>query len=120
MRTLHCQIDKYRGIDYRVEVESFRHRKRYVFSIIAIHRRSRRWSRINTLNTILSWFEIEGDSSRASQSDWLVTAKRLAEFREKSQMFFTDRTSLVALENHLDEDRIMCGEWANVGKRPYQ
>ena len=105
--------EEYVGKDYTVELRSSPCRKMYVFSLVAIHRQSKRWSCINTLNTVLSWFGIEGDSALVSEPDWLITKRRLDEYRKLAKEIFGNKKYLTSLESKLDEDR-SCGEWANV------
>ncbi len=107
------KTEEHAGKKYTIELTISPYRKMYVFSLVAIHRQSKKWSCINTLNTILSWFGIEGDSSLASESDWLITKRRLAEYRKLAKGILGDKKYLAILESKLDEDR-MCDEWTNV------
>ncbi len=102
----------YSGRKYSFEVEFEPHRSRFLFTITAIHKKSRRYSVINTLNPILSEFGIETDNVRQEQSEWELTKKEVQTFRERASAIFTCKDYLRLLDQKLDEDR-ECGEWEN-------
>ena len=105
-------IRKFKGDRYSFEVEAEPFHDQFYFSITTIHKKSRRSSCINTLNQILSEFEIGERDPRQEQSDWLLTKGELLRFRNRARSLFTRRSSIVFMESALDEDR-SCGEWEN-------
>jgi len=119
MHSQTSSTEEHIGKNYTIKVESWRDQKKYGFSIVAVHRKSKRQSCINTLNTILSWFGIEEDSELVSESDWYLTRKKWSEYRKSAREIFGNKKSLTYLERQLDEDR-SCGEWANLSNAAKQ
>ena len=105
--------EEYIGDHYTIEIEAWRSRRLYGFSIIAIHKQTKRCSTINTLNTILSWFEIDGDSALADEPEWFITKRKLNQYRKLAKQIFSNKNYFKYLESKLDEDRSE-GEWTNL------
>lgn len=106
---------RYIGIKYQLEPHYRPYKRKFDFRLLALHRRSRRYSAINTLNGILSWCEIAEGDRRFQESSWLVSRIELERLLTVVKTIVNDRESLMLLEAELDEDR-SCGEWEN--KRP--
>jgi enolase len=80
------------------------------FEIVATHRQSGRSSHINTLNYILSAFDIDSESENAENPDWNGTQEQVQTWVQTAQQLFGDSLFLQSLEKALDEDRKE-GEW---------
>lgn len=80
------------------------------FEIVATNRQSRRRSAINTLNYILSAFDIDIYSENAESSDWSGTQEQVQTWVQTAQQLFGDQSFLQSLEQALDADRRE-GEW---------
>lgn len=78
--------------------------------IVAIHCQSGKRSHINTLNYILSAFDIDLESDNAENPDWSGTALQVQTWVQTAQQLFGDQAFLQSLEKALDEDRKE-GEW---------
>ena len=103
----------YPGYHYSFVIESEQYQGKYSFSINAIHKKSGRYSCINTLNQILSEFEIGNDDVRSGESEWLLTKGELNSFTKIASSLFGKKSVLQFLDSKLDEDRT-CGEWENI------
>lgn len=113
MRSQILKAEIYIGENYIVELEAWRNQRLYGFSIVAIHKQTKRCSAINTLNTILSWFGIDENSPLSSEPEWFITKHKLNQYRELAKNIFSDKRYFKYLETKLDEDR-SDGEWANL------
>lgn len=82
------------------------------FEIAATHRQSGKRSTINTLNHVLSAFDIDSDSENAENSDWSGTLEQVQAWVRTAQQLFGDSSFLQSLEKALDEDRRE-DEWGN-------
>jgi hypothetical protein len=80
------------------------------FEMTATFRQSKQHSTINTLNYILSAFDIEPNSNNAEESDWSGTPQQVQAWIQTAQSLFGDKLFLEGLEQALDEDRKE-GEW---------
>jgi enolase len=80
------------------------------FEITAILGESDKRSTINTLNYILSAFDIEPNSNNAEESDWSGTPEQVQTWVQTAQSLFGDKLFLEGLERALDQDRQQ-GEW---------
>lgn len=78
--------------------------------ITAILAGSDKRSTINTLNYILSAFDIDPDSSNAENPEWNGTLQQVQAWVQTAQSLFNDKSFLQSLERALDEDRQQ-GEW---------
>jgi hypothetical protein len=67
-------------------------------------------STINTLNYILSAFDIEPNSSNAEEPQWNGTEQEMQKWVDLAQSLFVDKQFLQSLERELDKDR-QEGEW---------
>ncbi len=105
-------VKQFTGKRYSVEIRAEPFAGKYICNLVAIHLRSGLYSTINTLNTVLSLFEIEENDPRAQDADWLLNAKEYRSFENIASNFLSDKKALAYLECKLDEDRA-CGEWAN-------
>ncbi len=108
-------IKTFSGFKYSFEVESQPYRELFSFTITAIHKETRRYSCINTLNQVLSEFNIGTDNPRAKESEWLLTKRESRDFLKIATHMFSDNKYLWSFESKLDEDR-KCGEWENKRK----
>lgn len=107
-----CMVKKFLGCDYEYLVFKERLRKNtYYFSILAICRKTGRYSHINNLNAIWSAYGIEG-GTRFEESEWFSTRKKTTQWFKIAQEYLTDTIYIESLEKNLDEDR-ECGEWEN-------
>ncbi|TAK63494.1 MAG: hypothetical protein EPO24_04205 [Bacteroidetes bacterium] len=106
-------IKTYSGFRYSFEVESQPYKDKFAFTITAIHKESRRYSRINTLNQVLAEFEIKADNPRAVESEWLLTKRESRDFMKIANYMFSDNKYLWSFESILDEIR-KSGEWENI------
>ena len=104
-------IRKYTGVKYSYEVEFNRFQDKYLFSITAIHKQSRRYSCINSLNQILSDFSIGTRNNDATE--WTVASDELELLKKKLKTYLVQSYSRDYLETRLDEDR-SCGEWEKI------
>lgn len=102
----------YDGNRYFFEIEFVPNLGQHVFNLVAVHKKSLRYSTINTLNTILSWCDIPANDRRENDSDWILSKKEYKRFKKFVIDLFSDDYSISYLENRLDEDR-SCGEWEN-------
>ena len=94
--------------------------KRYFFkldvrknflTIIAIDKKTKRYSHINNLNTILSELKVDLNQSRFHETTWQVTDSEKKKFA-KIFSGMTQSPFLDYLERQLDIDREY-GEWEN-------
>lgn len=108
-------IHQYNGKKYYFEIEFDPYNQIYIFNIVVVHKKSLRWSTINTLNTILSWFEIQQNDKRENDSDWIISNIEYMRFKKFITEIFSDKNAISYLEDKLDEDRTY-GEWANRRK----
>lgn len=95
----------YPGRRYIFEVESEHFKNKFYFSITAVHKKSKKYSCINTLNRILSDFGIDISDARKDYSEWLLSPNEHRSFQKKSQEYLTDPENIDYLESKLDEDR---------------
>jgi hypothetical protein len=80
------------------------------FEAVATLRGSNKRSTINTLNYILSAFDIEPNSSNVANSDWNGTPEQVQTWIQTTQSLFGNSLFLEDLERALDQDRQQ-GEW---------
>jgi hypothetical protein len=80
------------------------------FEITAILQGSDKRSTINTLNYILSAFDIDLDFANAENPDWSGAPQQVETWIQLAQSLFGDELFLEGLEQALDEDRRE-GEW---------
>jgi hypothetical protein len=92
----------------------------YFWTFRAINKRSKRYSGINNLNTVLSFllsdeeYENGEESGRFEDtSGWDLEEEESNRFTETIKSILHDKESLLYLEDKLDEDRNY-GEWENV------
>jgi hypothetical protein len=78
--------------------------------IVATLRGSDKRSTINTLNYILSTFDIDPDSDNTENPEWSGTPQQVQTWVQTAQSLFGDKLFLESLERALDEDRHQ-GEW---------
>lgn len=81
------------------------------FYIEALHLKSRRYSSINNLNSILSALDIGYEDERIENSHWDTDADTPKFFRETVD-FLSDKEFRDYIEDKLDDDR-QAGEWEN-------
>lgn len=105
-------IEKYPGNKYSFEVKIVQAANQILFSITAIHKKTRHYSYINTLNTILSEFGISGKNTRTENNEWLLSKFEFKKYKKILNNILIDSYSAHYLESKLDEDR-SCGEWEN-------
>lgn len=84
----------------------------YHFSIVAVHRNTRRTSFITTTNFILNLLDINTDENRFWESEWLISKEERILFTHKFENFIKQKHSLIIFEKFLGEDRL-AGEWEN-------
>jgi hypothetical protein len=84
-----------------------------MFHIYAIDMHSGRNSKVNTMNAILSYFEIE-DQYRQENSDWLISPEEYEKFLDLIVEMTT--SDLSWLSDALDEDRRE-GEWESLAEK---
>jgi hypothetical protein len=80
------------------------------FEIVATHRQSNTRSKINTLNYILSAFDIDLEEDNAENSHWCGTSQQVQIWVEAARSLFADKLFVPLLEQALDKDRKE-GEW---------
>ncbi|MFH7024722.1 MAG: hypothetical protein ACHBN1_04795 [Heteroscytonema crispum UTEX LB 1556] len=80
------------------------------FEITATLRHSNKRSTINTLNYILSAFDIDPDSSNAENPEWSGTPQQVQAWVQTAERLFGNKLFLEGLEQALDQDRQQ-GEW---------
>lgn len=78
--------------------------------IKATLRGSSKRSCINTLNFILSAFDIDPNSNNAENPEWSGSVEQVQTWAQTAQSLFVDELFLQSLERALDEDRRE-GEW---------
>lgn len=100
------------GRSYFYKVFSYEKESLYYFSIVAVHKSTRRTSFITTSNFVLSIFEIRTDENRFWESEWSITKDELRHFMDRFRNCVKYKYSLTALEKFLDQDRLE-GEWEN-------
>jgi hypothetical protein len=83
------------------------------FEITATLRGSDKRSTINTLNYILSAFDIDLNSTNVGNPEWSGTPQQVQTWIGTAQSLFGDRSFLEGLEKALDQDR-QEGEWESV------
>ncbi len=108
-------IRTYTGLKYSFEVESHPMKDKFIFTITAVHKQSKRYSRINTLNQVLAEFKIEANNSRMNESEWLLSKRESRDFMKIASHLFNSNKRLRFFDSKLDEDR-KCGEWENQRK----
>ncbi|MBI4548841.1 MAG: hypothetical protein HY707_12735 [Ignavibacteriae bacterium] len=101
------------GIQYKYDIITVLKRGKCYFTIKAIHKLSNRSSTINTVNPILSEFDIPVYDKRVAESTWEVSKKRSASLVKLAKELLSDREYLKYLEKILDEDREQ-SEWENL------
>lgn len=104
------------GVKYQFEAHYRPYKHEFDFRLLAMHQRSRRHSTINTLNRILSWFEIEEGDPRFQESIWLVSKSELERLLQAVEEILDDPESRAYLEAALDEDR-SASEWENKRRK---
>jgi hypothetical protein len=97
-------VERLKGLRYDFEIEYAPVGNEFAFEIIAIHRETGRYSCINHLNTILSWFEVDEDDPLLNEDEWVIPKMMIESL--------SDSYTVGYLEDRLDEDRGF-GEWAN-------
>jgi len=109
-------IEQINGNRYNFELSFDETQKEVLFIIRAICKSSGRYSSINNLNAVLTWFGIETVSPKYEDSTWIITRSEALKFFKGIKHFLGSSYFLSYLENKLDEDRVY-GEWENVAER---
>ena len=86
-------------------------KRRHLFWIAAIHKKSKRTSNIMNLNPILSEFNVKKSHRRFEESTW-KTRRDSASLIRRAKELLSDSFFRKYLEAKLDEDRSL-GEWEN-------
>jgi hypothetical protein len=100
------------GKKYRFIAEFEPQGKTVFFGLIAIDKKTKRCSTINSLNWILSELQVDLNDSRFCENGWELSIMEATKLQNIVEKLLTDTDSVKSLESVLDEDR-SCGEWAN-------
>lgn len=84
-----------------------------IFSIKALHNKTKRYSSINNLNCILSHLNINADNPKFFDSSWELSKNEVNSLVKKTIGLLRDKGFLEYLENQLNLDRSL-GEWENL------
>ncbi|HAB53856.1 MAG: hypothetical protein A2315_17420 [Ignavibacteria bacterium RIFOXYB2_FULL_35_12] len=100
------------GNNYFYKVFYYEIKSLYHFSIVAVHRETKRTSFITTTNFILDLCDINTEVKRFWESEWLISKEERILFTRRFEDCIKQQHSLIMLEKFLDEDRLE-GEWEN-------
>ena len=101
------------GRRYRFIVNCFNCSGDFCFYIEAQHKRSHRHSFINNVNCILSGLDVDANSKKFWESQWVVTKRQSEKFVKEAVNFLTEDDFREYVERYLDLDREL-GEWNKI------
>jgi hypothetical protein len=102
-------IEQLDGEFYWYNLEWEPNKKRYIFQIRAIDKRTRRYSLITNVTHVMGLLGVE-DKPRFEETHWIITERELQSFSKAFKSVLCKPRQLKHLENELDEDR-EDGEW---------
>lgn len=101
---------KFRGREYSIFI--IFDKIKGIFSIRALHNKTKRYSSINNLNCILSHLNINADNPKFFDGSWELSKNEVNSLVKKTIDLLRDKKFLKYLENQLNLDRSL-GEWEN-------